>query len=141
MINKHSIKRVNGSWKVFYSILFFSRLVARQVKTIQYALSSVKCMQDGWTVRPKTPPVQPLRREDDEFSIDVNTSLLQVSQFTIRSRSLSHAERYILIIYFCVQFIELWRSLNLVFSKKPNPFTTKITFSFKSDFEDFTSLE
>eukprot|EP00795_Rhopilema_esculentum_P016667 gene16667-8105_t len=54
---------------------FFS--FARQVKTIQYALSSVKCMQDGWTVRPKTPPVQPLRREDDEFSIDVNTSLLQ----------------------------------------------------------------
>ncbi|CAK8690701.1 unnamed protein product [Clavelina lepadiformis] len=29
---------------------------ARQLKTVNYALSSEKCMEEGWTIRPVTPP-------------------------------------------------------------------------------------
>lgn len=38
-------------------------------------------MQDGWTIRPTTPHIEAIKLEDDEFSIDFNTSLLQVVIF------------------------------------------------------------
>ena len=34
--------------------LYFS-LVARQMKTINYQLSSQKCLEEGWTLRPPSP--------------------------------------------------------------------------------------
>ena len=52
--------------------------VSRQIKTLQYALSSAKCMEDGWTIRPPTPPVVEPAANNDDFAIEVNTTLLQV---------------------------------------------------------------
>jgi hypothetical protein len=36
--------------------------VARQMKTVNYMLSSQKCLEEGWTIRPPTP----INAEDEE---------------------------------------------------------------------------
>ncbi|KAL3848350.1 hypothetical protein ACJMK2_019218 [Sinanodonta woodiana] len=50
--------------KLIYKI--FHCIVARQMKTINYQLSSVRCMEEGWTLRPPSP-------HDDELGDDVFT--------------------------------------------------------------------
>ena len=42
---------------------FSSFSVARQFKTINYALSSEKCMDEGWTLKPESPepPLEPAK--------------------------------------------------------------------------------
>ena len=35
-------------------------------------------MEDGWTIRPPTPPVVEPAANNDDFAIEVNTTLLQV---------------------------------------------------------------
>ena len=54
-------------------------LVARQMKTIQYSLASVKYMEEGWTVKPKTPVQEEPSTNEEMFHIDFNINLVQVS--------------------------------------------------------------
>ena len=54
-------------------------LVARQMKTIQYSLASVKYMEEGWTVKPKTPVPEEPSTNEEMFHIDFNVNLVQVS--------------------------------------------------------------
>lgn len=54
-------------------------LVARQMKTIQYSLASVKYMEEGWTVKPKTPVPEEPSTNEEMFHIDFNINLVQVS--------------------------------------------------------------
>ena len=56
-------------------------IVTRQMKTIQYALSSPKCMDEGWTIKPATPPPEEPPPEEEKFQIQVNSTLLQVRCF------------------------------------------------------------
>jgi len=56
-----------SSSEVYNMRINYSRcacLVARQLKTINYSLSSEKCMDDGWTIKPETPepPVEPAKQ-------------------------------------------------------------------------------
>lgn len=53
--------------------------VARQMKTIQYSLASVKYMEEGWTVKPKTPVQEEPSTNEEMFHIDFNINLVQVS--------------------------------------------------------------
>ena len=47
-------------------------LVTRQMKTIAYSLASVKCMEEGWTVRPPSPLLSDTKEIPDPFVIEVN---------------------------------------------------------------------
>lgn len=38
--------------------LFFPDTVARQMKTINYQLSSQKCLEEGWTIRAPSPMME-----------------------------------------------------------------------------------
>jgi len=49
------------------------------MRTIQYSLASTKCMDEGWTVKPPTPPLETPNRDDEIFQIEVNSTLLQVT--------------------------------------------------------------
>ena len=40
--------------------------VARQMKTINYCLSSQKCLEEGWTIRPPSPLIE-TDHESDVF--------------------------------------------------------------------------
>jgi len=73
---------------------FFS--FTRQVKTIQFSLSSQKCIQDGWTVVPKVSQFEPVIKESEEFSADVNTSLLQ-KKYQFYERFYENGNRFLVI--------------------------------------------
>ena len=42
------------------------------MKTIAYSLASVKCMEEGWTVRPPSPLLSDTKEIPDPFVIEVN---------------------------------------------------------------------
>ena len=42
------------------SVLFYFPAVARQMKTINYQLSSQKCLEEGWTLRAPSPMLEEL---------------------------------------------------------------------------------
>ena len=42
------------------------------MKTITYTLSSTKCMEEGWTVRPQSPSAKSMEHTQDKFVIEVN---------------------------------------------------------------------
>ncbi|XP_015766436.1 PREDICTED: uncharacterized protein LOC107345248 [Acropora digitifera] len=46
--------------------------LTRQMKTITYSLSSTKCMEEGWTVRPQSPSAKSMEDTQDKFVIEVN---------------------------------------------------------------------
>lgn len=69
---------------------------ARQMKTIQFSLTSMKCMEDGWTIKPVSPiPEEPVV-EDDNFKIEVNTTLLQKSKI-LNQRFYENGKRFLTI--------------------------------------------
>ncbi|XP_057301055.1 glutamate-rich protein 6-like [Hydractinia symbiolongicarpus] len=69
---------------------------ARQMKTIQFSLTSMKCMEDGWTIKPVSPiPEKPVI-EDDNFKIEVNTTLLQKSEI-LNQRFYENGKRFLTI--------------------------------------------
>eukprot|EP00794_Sanderia_malayensis_P011401 gene11401-12588_t len=68
----------------------------RQVKTVQYALSSIKCMEEGWTIRPQTPIDKPVAKEIDLFSIEVNSTLLQEKK-ELYQRYYENGNKFLLI--------------------------------------------
>uniref|UniRef100_H2YLH1 FAM194 C-terminal domain-containing protein n=1 Tax=Ciona savignyi TaxID=51511 RepID=H2YLH1_CIOSA len=48
---------------------------ARQLKTVNYSLSSEKCMEEGWTIRPVTPP--PAEESVTELYVDESTTSMK----------------------------------------------------------------
>ena len=62
---------------MYSQFLYFS--VARQMKTIQYSLASPKCMEEGWTLKPRSPVPEAPPAEKELFIVEVNSTALQVS--------------------------------------------------------------
>nr|CAB3243492.1 glutamate-rich protein 6-like [Phallusia mammillata] len=53
---------------------------ARQLKTVNYSLSSEKCMDEGWTIRPMTPPTPP-EPAKEFFVQDVGTDIVSGKRY------------------------------------------------------------
>nr|XP_039250253.1 glutamate-rich protein 6-like [Styela clava] len=53
---------------------------ARQLKTVNYSLSSEKCMEEGWTIRPVTPPT-PGEEGSDIFVYDPNDDIVSGKKY------------------------------------------------------------
>lgn len=53
---------------------------ARQLKTVNYSLSSEKCMEEGWTIRPVTPPT-PTEEATEIFVYDPNEDIVSGKKY------------------------------------------------------------
>ena len=66
--------------------------VARQMRTINYMLSSQRCMDEGWTIRPPSPVLdvepnvdifEPLLPTDGDGKVSVNLQRVNIKMFNL----------------------------------------------------------
>lgn len=70
--------------------------LTRQMKTITYTLSSTKCMEEGWTVRPQSPSAKSMEHTQDKFVIEVNP--LPLRKQTFMERFYDNKRRFLLLL-------------------------------------------
>ncbi|XP_078312390.1 glutamate-rich protein 6-like isoform X10 [Crassostrea virginica] len=88
----------------FYSSVFrrqvlnapnlYKELVAQKMKTINYQLSSQKCLEEGWTVRPPSPLTQ--AEEDDAFVPEpLNIDLIRSGRLGLVEKFYENGQKFL----------------------------------------------
>ncbi|EDO33633.1 predicted protein [Nematostella vectensis] len=70
--------------------------LTRQMKTINYSLASTKCMEEGWTVKPRSPTPSIDGQGEDQFVIEVNP--LQMQKRAFLERFYEDGQRFLLVL-------------------------------------------